>query len=61
LCDEACELLERYGLSPTKISIDADPELKSRYELVIPVVVFDGKERFRGRVDEVLLQRLLIS
>ena len=61
LCDDACALLERYGLAPDRVNIDADPVLQSRYGLLIPVVEFDGKERFRGRVDEVLLQRLLIS
>ena len=59
LCDEAEALLRRHGLSPTKIDIDQNPELRSRYTTCVPVVVIDGKERFRGRVSEVLLRRLL--
>ena len=59
LCDEARELLERYGLRPEMIDIDADPQLRERYTTCVPVVVIDGKERFRGRVNEVLLRRLL--
>jgi glutaredoxin len=59
LCDDAKALLERYGLSPMLVDIDADPVLRERYTTCVPVVVIDGKERFRGRVNEVLLRRLL--
>jgi glutaredoxin len=59
LCDDARELLERYGLSPELIDIDADPALRERYTTCVPVVIIDGKERFRGKVNEVLLRRLL--
>lgn len=59
LCDEAEALLLRLGLQPEKLDIDASPELRERYNLCVPVVVIDGKERFRGKVNEVLLKRLL--
>ena len=59
LCDDAKGLLERHGLKPTSVDIDADPALRERYTTCVPVVVIDGKERFRGRVNEVLLKRLL--
>ena len=59
LCDEAHRLLRRYGLTVSLIDIDSDPELNSRYNECVPVVVVDGKERFRGRVNEVLLGRLV--
>jgi glutaredoxin len=59
LCDDAKTLLLRHGLSPREIDIDQDAELRERYNECVPVVVIDGKERFRGRVDEVLLRRLL--
>ena len=59
LCDDAEELLARYGLRPERVDIDADPALRERYTNCVPVVVIDGKERFRGRVNEVLLRRLL--
>lgn len=59
LCDDAAALLREHGLQPTAIDIDADPALRERYNTCVPVVVIDGKERFRGRVNEVLLKRLL--
>lgn len=59
LCDEAEQVLVRHGLKPHKIDIDASPELHDRYDTCVPVVVINGKERFRGRINEVLLQRLL--
>ena len=59
LCDDAKGLLEKHGLSPEEVDIDADPDLLRRYTDCVPVVVIDGRERFRGRVDEVLLRRLL--
>lgn len=61
LCEEAQAMLARHGLAPVLIDIDADPVLRERYNECVPVVVIDGKERFRGRVNEVLLKRLLAS
>jgi glutaredoxin len=59
LCEEAEALLRKHGLAPQLVDIDADPELRERYTTCVPVVVIDGKERFRGRVNEILLRRLL--
>ena len=59
LCDEAEAILIRHGLSPQKLDVDANPVLLERYDTCVPVVVIDGKERFRGQVNEVLLKRLL--
>jgi glutaredoxin len=59
LCDDARDVLVRHGLKPQSVDIDADPTLRERYTECVPVVVIDGRERFRGRVDEVLLRRLL--
>lgn len=59
LCDDALELLRRYGQEPRLVDIDEDPALLERYNECVPVVAIDGKERFRGRVNEVLLARLL--
>jgi glutaredoxin len=59
LCEEAAALLARHGLVAWRVDIDADPALQQRYDQCVPVVVIDGKERFRGRVNEVLLTRLL--
>jgi glutaredoxin-like protein DUF836 len=62
LCDEAWEVLEKYreSLPPTVVvEIDSDPALLERFSTCIPVVEIDGKVRFRGRVNEVLLRRLI--
>lgn len=59
LCDQAAEVLARHGLAYESVDVDQDPELRARYNECVPVVVIDGKERFRGRVDELLLRRLL--
>jgi glutaredoxin len=61
LCNQAAEALARCGLSFDTIDIDTDPELARRYGECVPVVVIDGRERFRGRVDELLLRRLLAA
>jgi glutaredoxin len=59
LCEAALRTLEQAGLEVRQIDIDANPELKARYDDCVPVVVIDGRERFRGRIDEMLLRRLL--
>jgi glutaredoxin len=61
LCEQAEALLVRHGLRPALIDIDADPVLRERYNECVPVVEIDGQERFRGRVNEVLLKRLLAA
>lgn len=60
LCDEAYDLLVQHGLRPTKVDIDTDPTLRQLFSESIPVVYIDGHERFRGRVNPVLLKRLLL-
>lgn len=60
LCDDARQLLERYGFEVQSVNIDEDPQLQERFDTCVPVVVIDGKERFRGKVSEVLLRRLLM-
>jgi glutaredoxin len=59
LCDEARALLERYGLQLEVIDIDKSPDLVGLYGECVPVVRIDGRVRFRGRVSEVLLRRIL--
>ena len=63
LCDDAKAILLRHGLSPHEVDIDADTDraadLKNRYNECVPVVEIDGQIRFRGRIDERLLKRLL--
>lgn len=59
LCDDALAVLKRSGLCPTLVDIDAEPALRERYNERVPVVEIDGRERFCGQVNEVLLRRLL--
>ena len=62
LCDEAIELLQGYSpwLPPIQeIDIDADPALQKQFDVEVPVVELDGQIRFKGRVSELLLRRLI--
>lgn len=62
LCDDAKALLANYlDYLPDieDVDIDRDPDLKARFGTSIPVVELDGEIRFRGRVDEILLRRLI--
>jgi glutaredoxin len=59
LCDEALAVLRRHALEPQLVDIDADPVLRERYHECVPVVEINGRERFRGRIQETLLVRLL--
>jgi glutaredoxin len=61
LCDDAREVLRRFGLSPELVDVDADPALRAQFDQCVPVVAIDGKVRFRGRINEVLLRRLIDS
>ena len=59
MCEEAYEILDMYGFSIETIDISQDPELLEKYEMCIPVVEIDGKVRFRGKINEVLLRRII--
>jgi len=59
LCVEARQTLVEHGLQPRLLDIDQDEALRSQFDTCVPVVKIDGKIRFRGRVDPVLLRRLL--
>jgi hypothetical protein len=59
LCDDALGILKAHGLDVRTIDIDREPALRAKYDECVPVVIIDGRERFRGRIDEVLLRRLL--
>jgi len=59
LCDEARRVLQEHGLVPEEIDIDTDAALREQYDQCVPVVVMDGRLRFRGRVEPVLLRRIL--
>lgn len=59
LCEDAHALLFEHGLEPNCIDIDEDAVLRERFNECVPVVEINGKIRFRGQVDPVLLRRLL--
>jgi glutaredoxin len=64
LCEEARAMLDRYSvyLPPImEVDIDNDPDLIGRFSTCVPVVELDGKVRFRGRVSELLLRRLIAA
>ncbi|QDT42157.1 hypothetical protein Pan241w_22380 [Gimesia alba] len=64
LCEEAAEILEDYAayLPPADfVDIYSDPALVEQFGTCVPVVAFDGKIRFRGRINEVLLRRLIAA
>jgi glutaredoxin len=53
------ELRPEYGFSIEEVDIAADAELFARYRYEIPVLLKDGREIARGRVDDRELLRLL--
>src|ERR1022692_1650407 len=63
LCDEAWQLLEsyrsRYGFVLNALDVDESDDLVREYGSSVPVVTINGRVHFRGRVNEVLLQRIL--
>jgi glutaredoxin len=62
-CEEARELLElcrrKYGFVLEVLDVDASDELKRLHGNWVPVVMINGKPRFRGQVNPVLLRRIL--
>ncbi|MBX7104795.1 MAG: glutaredoxin family protein [Gemmataceae bacterium] len=62
-CDDAKSLLENrrrhWGFQFEVRNVDNDATQCERYGNCVPVVVVDEKVRFRGRVEPVLLDRLL--
>jgi hypothetical protein len=63
LCEDAwaalCAARRRFDFVLTAVDVDGDPALAARYGEQVPVVEIDGRVRFRGRVNRVLLERLL--
>ena len=59
LCDDAKKILESYGLAPRLVDIDKHPDKLAKYNECVPVVEINGKVRFRGNVNEVLLRRII--
>jgi glutaredoxin len=61
LCDDAERILVEHGLNPKEVDVDSDPILVERHGHRVPVVEINGRERFFGRIDPVLLRRILAS
>jgi glutaredoxin len=59
LCEEAKGVLAAEGVAVREVDVDDDSELKARYGECVPVVEIAGKVRFRGRVNRVLLRRIV--
>ncbi len=53
------EFRRRHRFAVETVDVDTDLELVAKYGLTVPVVAIDGKVRFRGAVNRVLLERLL--
>lgn len=62
-CEKAKAVIEprrrRHGFEVEEVDVDGDPSLVEAYGAAVPVVAIDGKVRFRGKVEPVLLDRLL--
>lgn len=62
-CHTAIDLLEtfrrKHNLVIEQVDVDGDPALAEAHGLSVPVVAIDGKIRFKGVVNPVLLKRLL--
>jgi len=65
LCETATVVLQeawrRHGFTMETIDIETDPRLVALYGEQVPVVAVNGKVRFRGEVNRVLLERLLCA
>jgi glutaredoxin len=63
LCDLALDLLRAEGrrarFTLTVRDITNDPALLAEHGFEVPVVFIDGKKRFFGKVDPVMLRRAL--
>jgi glutaredoxin len=63
LCDDAHSLLRqarlRHGFVLEVIDVDTDAALRGQHGERVPVVAINGRVRFWGRVNRVLLERLL--
>jgi glutaredoxin len=64
LCNVAAETLAKYSRylpEPEQVDIASDATLVERFGTQVPVVEIDGTIRFRGRVNDVLLERLIVG
>lgn len=64
-CHKALDVLRefrgRHNLAIKQVDVDSDPTLAAEHGLSVPVVAIDGKVRFKGAVNPMLLGRLLAN
>lgn len=65
LCDEAksqiAPLLAEFGTRLHEVNIDADPALRERYNLDVPVIFLAGRKIAKHRVDLSQFRRQLVE
>jgi thiol-disulfide isomerase/thioredoxin len=65
LCEEMREQLEplarAFGAQVAVVDVDADPNLVALYDELVPVLVFNGVELCRYRLDETRVRAALAS
>jgi glutaredoxin len=62
-CHKAIDVLkeaqQQFGFTIEEVDVDGDPDLVAQFDTDVPVVALNGKVRFRGVVNPMLLDRLL--
>ena len=65
LCDEAKAVIQNAGCSDRfileEVNIESDNELLRKYKYDIPVIMIDGVEAFRHRVNVESLRKILYA
>jgi glutaredoxin len=63
LCEDAwtllCQLRDRHGFVLEVVDIDTEEPLRRLHGEQVPVVLVNGRVRFWGRINRVLVERLL--
>lgn len=63
LCDDAKAVIEplvdKYGIVLQVTDVDSNPELRDAYGWDIPIIMIEGQEAFRHRVEAGALERKL--
>ncbi|RCS49261.1 glutaredoxin family protein [Bremerella cremea] len=60
-CDNAAKLIQNFVSDISFVDIDQDPKLRQKFDTTVPVVEINGKIRFRGKVEPLLLKRVLAA
>jgi glutaredoxin len=62
-CHKALDVLkaaqERFGFAIEEVDVEGYPNLVAQFDTEVPVVALNGKVRFRGVVNPMLLNRLI--